>query len=247
MDTAISPGRRATSVDKAFEICEALAAAEAAGLSLSELARQLRLPPATVHRLLALLRRRGYVRQDEETARYSLTFKMLDLGFRLLGRSEIRLHAYPVVREHVLRTSTRAFVAVPARGEVTYVWGAGPDEVAMHTIYGREMPGHCSIYFQAPASRRLSCLKLSKAADVAHPGGVVVRLGAPGEESTAQRLNCTCAPILDYAGREVGRVGVFGHGAGEGALLSDGARSAWALARLVSVRLGHLPAAGPLA
>jgi DNA-binding Lrp family transcriptional regulator len=246
MDTAISAGRRATSVDKAFEICEALAAAEAAGLSLSELARQLRLPPATVHRLLALLRRRGYVRQDEETARYSLTFKMLDLGFRLLGRSEIRLHAYPVVREHVLRTSTRAFVAVPARGEVTYVWGAGPDEVAMHTIYGREMPGHCSIYFQAPASRRLSCLRLSRPADVANPGGVVVRLGG-GEGSAAQRLNCACAPVIDYTGREVGRIGVFGHGAGEGALLDEGARSAWELARLVSVRLGHLPAAGPLA
>lgn len=246
MDTAISASRRATSVDKAFEICEALAAAEAAGLSLSELARQLRLPPATVHRLLALLRRRGYVRQDEETARYSLTFKMLDLGFRLLGRSEIRLHAYPVVREHVLRTSTRAFVAVPARGEVTYVWGAGPDEVAMHTIYGREMPGHCSIYFQAPASRRLSCLRLSRPADVANPDGVVVRLGG-GEGSAAQRLNCACAPVIDYTGREVGRIGVFGHGAGEGALLDKGARSAWELARLVSVRLGHLPAAGPLA
>jgi len=77
-------------MDKAFEICEALADARP-GSACSELSRTLRLPPATVHRLLAGLRRRGYVRQDEETARYNLTLKMLDLGFRLLGRSEIRL------------------------------------------------------------------------------------------------------------------------------------------------------------
>lgn len=242
----VGSDRRVTSVDKAFEVCEALSGAGAGGLSLSELARQLRLPPATVHRLLAVLRRRGYVRQDEDTARYSLTLKMLDLGFRLLGRSEIRLHAYPVVREHVLRTARRAFVAVPARGEVTYMWGAGPDEVAMHTVYGREMPGHCALYFQPSASRRLSCLRLSKPADVADPGAVVARLGAGGEGS-GQRLNCACAPIIDYTGREVGRIGVFGHDAGEGRLLSEGGRSAWELARLVSLRLGHLPAAGPLA
>ena len=48
---------------------------------------------------------------------------------------------------------------VPAAGEVTYVWGAGPDAVAMHTAYGKEMPGHCAIYFGSPAaSRRLSCV-----------------------------------------------------------------------------------------
>jgi IclR family transcriptional regulator, KDG regulon repressor len=123
---------RATSLDKALALCEALSQAPR-GSTVSELAKLVALPPPTVHRLLAVLKRRGYVRQDEETSRYGLTLKMLDLSFRWLGRSEVRLHAYPVVREHVLRTAARAFVAVPGSGEVTYVWSAGPDEVAMHT------------------------------------------------------------------------------------------------------------------
>ena len=38
------------------------------------------------------------VRQDDETQRYGLTLKMLDLSFRSLGRSELRLHAYPIMR-----------------------------------------------------------------------------------------------------------------------------------------------------
>ena len=127
-----NPSAAQTSIDKALEVCEALSLAPS-GLPLTEVARALDLPRPSVHRLLAVLKRRGYVRQDEESQRYSLTLKMLDLSFRLLGRSELRLHAYPVLREYVLRGRPRTFVAVPADGEVTYVWAAGPDEAAMRT------------------------------------------------------------------------------------------------------------------
>ena len=91
-----------TSIDKALEVCEVLSGAPR-GMSLSDLARALRQPASTVHRLLAVLRRRGYVRQDDETQRYGLTLKMLDLSFRSLGRSELRLHAYPIMLQRVLR------------------------------------------------------------------------------------------------------------------------------------------------
>ena len=114
-------GDTQSSLEKALDVCEALAGAKR-GLSVTELARAVRHPPATVHRLLGVLKRRGFVRQDEDTARYSLTLKMLDLSFRLLGRSELRLHAYPVLREYVLRTGLRTFVAVPSGDEVTYLW-----------------------------------------------------------------------------------------------------------------------------
>lgn len=235
-------GERPTSLDKALELCEILAGA-VSGLSIKQLAQTARMPAPTVHRLLAVLRRRGYVRQDEETGRYALTLKMLDLSFRWLGRSELRLHAYPVVREFVLRTGARAFIAVTATGEVTYVWPAGPDEVAMHTIYGREMPAHCALYVReaAASARRLSCLKLVQPADLLRGDEVVRRFGVGG--ASGPRLNCTCAPVCDYTGREVARVGVFGHGADDRALVTDTHRQAYEVARLVSVRLGHLPAA----
>ena len=230
----------ATSVDKALELCDLLSTAER-GLSLREVAHQAHLPAPTAHRLLGILKRRGYVRQDEETQRYSLTLKMLDLSFRLLGRSELRLHAYPVLREYVLRTGERTFLAFPAAGEVTYIWSAGPDEVAMRTAYGRDMPAHCSIYFAAPqATRRLTCLKLVRARDVARSEEIVVRLGPPAADRATQRLCCTCAPVKDYSGREVARVGLFGHAADEAPTLTVRNRDAWELARQISLRLGHL-------
>ena len=231
-----------TSVDKSLEICEALSG-QPAGLCLGDLARSLDMPPPTVHRLLSILKRRRYVRQDDETAHYRLTLKVLDLGFRLLGRSELKLHAYPVLREYALRTRMRCFIAAPAGGEVTYIWGIGRDEVAMHTAYGKEMPAHCELYFnEAHARRRLSCLRLVKPADVAGSAQVVTHLTGRCEQwDGAQRLICTCAPVRDVTGREVARVGLFEHAADDGSILTEHNRGAWELAHLISMRLGFLP------
>jgi len=233
-----------TSIDKALELCEALSGASR-GLTVTELARALHQPPPTVHRLLGVLKRRGYVRQDEDTTRYSLTLKMLDLSFRLLGGSELRLHAYPVLREYVLRTGYRSFIAVPAAGEVTYIWSAGAvgavrePPLLMHTAYGREMPSHCSLYFDASqGSRRLSCLKLMKASDLKRADEVIQRLGPA--TGSGQRLICTCAPVFDYAGREVARVGVFAHSPEDAPIVNEHSGGAWELARLISLRLGYL-------
>ena len=231
-----------TSVDKALEICEALSG-QTTGLSLSDLARSLHRPAPTVHRLLSILKHRGYVRQDDGTARYRLTLKVLDLGFRLLGRSELKLYAYPVLREYTLRTKARCFIAAPAVGEVTYVWGTGSDEVAMHTAYGNEMPGHCEIYFdEAHARRRLSCLRLVTPDNVAGSADVVNRPAGRCEQwEGAQRLVCTCAPVRDFTGVEVARVGIFEHAPDDGSILTEHNRGVWEIARLISMRLGHLP------
>jgi DNA-binding IclR family transcriptional regulator len=233
-----------SSLEKALDVCEALAGARR-GLSVTELARAVKQPPPTVHRLLRVLKRRGFVRQDEETARYSLTLKMLDMSFRLLGRSELRLHAYPVLREYVLRTGLRMFIAVPAAGEVTYLWNAGPDDVGMHTAFGREMPVHCAMFVDPGASgtRRLSCLKLEQPRDAAEADRIAVRFGVAPSAPPVQRLLCTCAPVHDYTGRQVARIGASAHAPVEAPFAAEQPAAIMELARLISLRLGHLPAA----
>lgn len=240
-----------TSVDKAFDVCEVLSH-EPGGMSLSDLARGLKQPRPSVHRLLTVLKRRGYVQQDDETQRYSLSVKMLDLCFRLLGRSELRLHAYPVLREYAAQSGYHTFLSVPSAGEVTDIWRSDAGEVAMRMTYGKEMPAHCASDVgrnggSAPASQRLSCLRLAGPRDVSRSGELVRHLGFDAIDrqqngAGVQRLCCTCAPVFDYTGREVARVGVCGEGPDDRPIAGVHNRGAWELARHISMRLGYLSA-----
>ena len=80
--------------------------------------------------------------------------------------------------------------------------------------------------------------------ELSKPEATVVRLGPPPVQPDAvQRMFCTCAPVRDYSGHEVARVGLFGHGADDRPILTVHNRGVWDLARRISLRLGHLPPA----
>jgi hypothetical protein len=87
----------------------------------------------------------------------------------------------------------------------------------------------------------LSCLRLADPR--AGQPAAIERLGRPAAETDPHRLLCTCASVHDYTGREVARVGVFEHGADDSILEREHRRAAAELARRISMRLGHLPAA----
>jgi IclR family acetate operon transcriptional repressor len=77
-DDAASTGTRSLqSVDRAFILLEALAAA-GGSLSLSELTAESGLPPATIHRVLKSLSRNGYVRRDDKA--YTLGPNLIFIG-----------------------------------------------------------------------------------------------------------------------------------------------------------------------
>ena len=115
----------------------------------------------------------------------------------------------------------------------------------MRTVYGKAMPAHCALYFSATqATRRLGCLRLDAAARRRRRRSAVLRrLGPPAVDGAAPPLGCTCAPVVDYTGREVARLGIFGHAADETPLVTTMNRDGWELARQVSRRLGWLPPA----
>jgi hypothetical protein len=78
------------------------------------------------------------------------------------------------------------------------------------------------------------------------PERIAVRFGTPGV-AQLQRLLCTCAPVYDYTGRQVARVGAFAHAADEQPFSREQTAGVMELARLISLRLGHflsLPASG---
>ena len=63
-------------LERTLDILEVLAGSTA-GLGVSEISGITRLPLSTVHRLLKVLKRRGYALQNPETRKYSLSSRML--------------------------------------------------------------------------------------------------------------------------------------------------------------------------
>src|ERR687894_393195 len=90
------------SLDRAFDLLEALAAG--GELGVTELAHRTALVPSTVHRLLATLAKRGYVAQSADSGRYRLGYKVAEIAGGL-EQGLARLRA--VARPHLERISAR--------------------------------------------------------------------------------------------------------------------------------------------
>src|SRR5262245_2687327 len=75
------------SVDKALDIVQFLG--ERGETGLGELARELGLNRSTTHHLLATLRRRGFVDQEERTRAYRLGYRMVAIVNLFLGRNDL--------------------------------------------------------------------------------------------------------------------------------------------------------------
>jgi DNA-binding IclR family transcriptional regulator len=76
------------SVDKVVDILELLAR-ESRGLALSDLAKRLDLNASTAHHLLATLKARGLVAQDERSKTYRIGYRLVGLVNRFLSGTEL--------------------------------------------------------------------------------------------------------------------------------------------------------------
>lgn len=83
--------------ERIFSVLEFLA--ENGPTGLLELSKQLQLNKTTVHRILSSLMYMNYIRQDEETLKYSLTFKVCSLANHVLKQSSIIDLAKPFLKE----------------------------------------------------------------------------------------------------------------------------------------------------
>lgn len=85
------------------------------GETLQSIKNELDMSQTTVYRLLNTFTRLGYLRYNEETKRYSLTCKMLTLGFRALGEHKLMETVLPHLR--TLRDRVRETTCFGVLGE----------------------------------------------------------------------------------------------------------------------------------
>lgn len=104
--------RHVAAVGRAVALLDALADAEAE-LGTNELARRTRLHASSVSRLLATLVAAGLVEHVEQSGRYRLGLRLLDLGNAVLARLDLREVARPHLAALVAETGETATLSAP--------------------------------------------------------------------------------------------------------------------------------------
>jgi IclR family transcriptional regulator, acetate operon repressor len=108
-------------LERAFSIFELLSK-RPEGVSVSDAASELDIPPSATHRLFNELMRYGYIRQDKAHGDYALTIKLALLGLTFLNRSGIVETAQPILDQ--LAEETRELARLSVIDGDTLAWVA---------------------------------------------------------------------------------------------------------------------------
>jgi IclR family pca regulon transcriptional regulator len=229
-----APHREGDPEDKEFmtTLAKGLAVLGAFGrqrptMTLSEAAGVADLSRATARRVLRTLTQLGYVEQDGRT--FSLSPRILDLGFAYLSTQSWIDRALPLMRElserlgescsaAILQGNDIVYVArVPARRIMSAALSVGSRLPALHTALGRIMFGYLD---EAEIWRRLMSQRIE-----AYTPQTITDLQALFDRIRADRaqrfsivdeelergLRALAVPVLDRGGQAVGAINLSTH------------------------------------
>ena len=213
------------SLRKALLLIEALATSPRS-LTAVQLSRTLKLTRPTVYRILKTLAQHGFVTREEGDPSYRLSFKLLDLGQRVLERTDLLDVARPVLRKLGAHCRETVHLAVPEDGRMVYLdklEGSGP--FCTNSRLGRSVPMHCT----ALGKSILAFLPPPKATAVLmhhgmprHTAHTIVAL-APMERELArvrrqgyaiddvefeEGVRCIGGPVFDHRGTPIAAISI---------------------------------------
>lgn len=130
--------------DRLFQTMEVLA--ESGPTGLMELASTLSLNKSTAHRILNSLIYMGYVKQNPDTSKYSLTFKIWDLANQLLTQNNIVDLARPHLKELVAQCGETVHLVQIDGLNAVYIdkVESYSNSVRMVSKVGKSIPLYCS-------------------------------------------------------------------------------------------------------
>ncbi|ABL83592.1 MULTISPECIES: IclR family transcriptional regulator [unclassified Nocardioides] len=229
VDGAESGSATIATVERAADILMHFASTPQTDFGVTEIAEELGLSKAAVHRVLASLRSRGLVELDERTRRYSLGVSAMKLGLTYLERIDVRRVGRPYLQELTARTDETATLSVRVgdRSRV-YVDQITPErEVIMAVTLGEPYPLHAGASSRAllaflpedkiEAYISSGPLQSMTASTIIDPGMLREDLAAVREQgwarSSAERKNgaaSVAAPVRGHDGYAVAVVSVCG-------------------------------------
>jgi IclR family transcriptional regulator, KDG regulon repressor len=212
---------------KVFAVLEVLVDAKRA--RLADIAQRAMTSKATAHRLLQTMIDLGYVEQEEETEKYSLTLKLFGLGARTLsGYADLMRIADSVMGKLSRATGESINLGVMDDREhrVAYIHKYDSAyNLSMQSPLGKRNPLHSTSLGkallawrdEAEIRERLSHMSLEKLAPNTITDRAILldqlhRIREAGyaeevEESEAG-VRCMAVPVLDHLGRSIGAISI---------------------------------------
>ncbi|MCD8826418.1 IclR family transcriptional regulator [Staphylococcus gallinarum] len=137
-------GSNVQSVDRALTILEIISNEET--VSLKELVEFTGLSKSTIHRIVNSLIVNGYVRQDENTAKYEITFKMFQLGNKRVQNIDFLNVAKSMISQLTNTLEETCHLVVEDNNEVLYIDKFVPsnNSHAMASKIGKRAPMYCT-------------------------------------------------------------------------------------------------------
>jgi IclR family pca regulon transcriptional regulator len=131
-------------LDRGLRTLEAFTPQQPA-LTLSELARQLRLDPGTAFRFAYTLEHLGYLRREPASGAYRLTGRVLDLGRAVHPQEDLRAVAQPFMAALAAEVEETVSLAVRDGAEIIVLAQVeSPRPVTVRRRLGERQPAHCT-------------------------------------------------------------------------------------------------------
>ncbi len=136
-------------VDRISELLDILVEAKD-GYSVSELSEKMSLSPSSVHRMLASLKKIGYVAQEPDTKKYRVGLKVLTLAVNLLNHYDIRTIALPHMKWVSEKHDKLVFLSVSQNNLVVCIETVElSSSMKFYVKLGSEMPLNAAAAAQA--------------------------------------------------------------------------------------------------
>jgi IclR family KDG regulon transcriptional repressor len=128
---------------KVFAILQALG--EKGDIGISDLSIRLAMPKATVYRFLQTMITLGYVRQGEDSERYSLDIRMFELGAKALAQPDLVGVSRHAMQRIADLTGETVHLGTLIDSEIIYVHKIDSKHMlGMYSRIGRRAPLHCT-------------------------------------------------------------------------------------------------------
>ena len=209
-------GKNPTQVaERLFQVIKCLA--ENGPMGIMDLSAQLGFHKSTTHRLVTSLQYMGYVRQDEESLKYALSLKFLEIGSKILEQTNMAFLIHPSLKKLSEQTGETVHLVRREGTEAVYIdkVESTVNSIRMVSRVGSRIPLYCSgvgkaLLAELPDSEiediwnsseivSLTPYTLIKLPDLMERIGKIRKVGyAMDDEENEEGVRCIAVSIPDY-------------------------------------------------